>query len=148
MTPLPHHYKVRATGAATSAPSTSTPRACRNLALRGTGRVRRTGRPVVTRDAAGGRDRRLLHPDVSRRRARRKLEWLSLDCENFEGTLERVEGVTSFTRYVTRARLRLAPGADAAKARELLERAERGCLVANSLRGTQQLEIEIVDAAG
>ena len=76
-----------------------------------------------------------------------KLEWQSLDCET-EGTLERVDGVTSFTRYVTRARLRLAPGADAARAHELLERAERGCLVANSLRGEQKLEIEILDAAG
>jgi len=32
----------------------------------------------------------------------------------------------------------------AAKARELLERAEHGCLIANSLRGTRVLEARIV----
>jgi organic hydroperoxide reductase OsmC/OhrA len=36
-------------------------------------------------------------------------------------------------------------GSDSAKARELLQRAEKGCLVANSLRGERHLETEIID---
>ncbi len=146
MTPLPHHYKVRATGAATGtldldSPGLQTLRSAAPAEFGGPGDLWSPETLLVGAIA----DCFILTFRAVARAG--KLEWLSLDCET-EGTLERVEGVTSFTRYVTRARLRLAPGADAAKARELLERAERGCLVANSLRGTQQLEIEIVDAAG
>lgn len=75
-----------------------------------------------------------------------RFEWQGLECET-EGTLERVEGVTAFTRYVTRATLTVAPGADAAKARELLERSEKACLIANSLRGERSLTISIVESA-
>lgn len=68
-----------------------------------------------------------------------KFEWEKLDAQ-VEGTLERVAGVTYFTRYVTRATLTVKSGADIAKAEELLERAEELCLVANSLRGERLLE--------
>ena len=37
-------------------------------------------------------------------------------------------------------------GSDVTKARELLERAEHGCLIANSLRGTRTLETQVVAA--
>lgn len=74
-----------------------------------------------------------------------KLEWQGLECET-EGALERVDGVTSFTRFASRATLTVPPGTDAAKARELLERSERGCLVANSLKGDRTLEVTIVEA--
>ena len=69
-------------------------------------------------------------------------EWDELEAQ-VEGTLERVAGVTQFTRYVTRARLNVKPNADHAKARELLERAEKICLVANSLRGERLLETTV-----
>ena len=75
------------------------------------------------------------------------LEWLSLDCR-LEAVLEPVEGVTQFSQFTTHARLTLPPGADPALARRLLEKAERGCLIANSLRAARALETTLVTAPG
>jgi organic hydroperoxide reductase OsmC/OhrA len=73
-----------------------------------------------------------------------KFEWLSLECR-VEGVLERVDkGGAHFTRFKTMARLTLPPGADAAKARLLLEKAEHTCLIANSLRSERSLEVTLV----
>lgn len=71
-----------------------------------------------------------------------RLEWERIECQ-VEGVLERTDGVTSFSRFRTRATLQLAPGIDRGKARELLERAEHLCLIANSLRGARELETVI-----
>lgn len=68
--------------------------------------------------------------------------WLRLECR-VEGVLERVERTSQFTRYTTFAKLTVPEGADSARARGLLERAEQGCLIANSVRGTRTLEVEI-----
>jgi peroxiredoxin-like protein len=76
-----------------------------------------------------------------------KFEWVSLECE-VEGTLERAEGTTHFTRYITRAVLKVPSGTDEQRARQLLERAEHSCLVSNSLRGERQLETRVVTAVG
>ena len=73
-----------------------------------------------------------------------KLEWVSLDC-SVEGTLDRVEGVTRFTRYVTRATLQVTPGTDRGKAQTLLEKSEHGCLVANSLTGPRELIALVIE---
>lgn len=70
------------------------------------------------------------------------LQWLSLECR-VEGLLERVERVPWFTRFTTVAKLVVPAGTDPAKARLLLERAEQGCLVANSLRSTRALEAQV-----
>jgi organic hydroperoxide reductase OsmC/OhrA len=70
--------------------------------------------------------------------------WDALEC-HVDGVLERTAGVTQFSRFMTRATLRIKPGADHAKARELLERAEKVCLVANSLRGERHLEVVIAE---
>jgi len=75
-----------------------------------------------------------------------RFEWLHLECRT-EGVLERVERVAQFTRYTTFAKLTVPPSADAAKARVLLEQAEHGCLISNSLRGSRALETEVVVAA-
>ena len=72
-----------------------------------------------------------------------RFEWLQLECR-VEGVLERVERVSQFTYYTTFAKLTVPAGTDVAKARELLEGAEHGCLVANSLRGSRALEVQIV----
>jgi organic hydroperoxide reductase OsmC/OhrA len=72
-------------------------------------------------------------------------EWLRLECR-VEGTLERVERTPQFTRYNTFTDLVVPQGADLAKARELLERADRGCLIANSLRGARALEARVVES--
>lgn len=74
-----------------------------------------------------------------------RLEWQDLQCR-VDGVLERLEGVAQFTRFSTRVVLTLAPGMDATKARLLLEKAEHGCLVANSLRGQRTLDAEVRQA--
>ena len=74
-----------------------------------------------------------------------KLEWLSLECR-VAGVLEKVNGTTQFSRFTTYADLTVPAGVDAVKARELLERAEHLCLVANSLRGKRTIETGIVAA--
>lgn len=74
-----------------------------------------------------------------------KFEWLAPECR-VEGTLERVEGKSLFTKFATIAILRVAAGSDIAKARSLLDRAEHGCLVANSLVGARTLEAQVMEA--
>lgn len=71
-----------------------------------------------------------------------RFEWSRLECR-VEGVLERVGRRSQFTRYTTFAKLTVPEGADSAKARELLERAEEGCLIANSVDGSRSLETEI-----
>ncbi len=73
-----------------------------------------------------------------------RFTWLKLECR-VEGVLERVENASQFTRYTTFATLTVPRGADAAKARALLERAEHGCLIANSLRGARVLEPRVIE---
>jgi organic hydroperoxide reductase OsmC/OhrA len=75
-----------------------------------------------------------------------KFDWAHVACQ-VDGVLERVSGVTQFTRFTTRATLSVNPGVDHAKARELLERAEKVCLVANSLRGERLIELEVIEEA-
>ena len=75
-----------------------------------------------------------------------KLEWKSLRCE-VEGTLERVEKATWFTGFEVRAWLRVPAGTDEARARSLLEKAERVCFIRNSLKGNTHL-VTKVEVAG
>ena len=72
--------------------------------------------------------------------------WEELEA-HVDGTLERISGVTQFTRYNTRAKLTVKAGTDRVKARELLERAEKICLVANSLRGERMLEVQLLETS-
>lgn len=72
-------------------------------------------------------------------------EWVKLECR-VEGTLERVDGQSQFTRFASHATLAVPAGADADKARALLDRAEHGCLIANSLRGARTLETHVSEA--
>ena len=72
-----------------------------------------------------------------------RLEWFHLECR-VEGVLERAERLLQFTRYTTFATLTVPTGTDAVKARELLERAEHSCLIANSLRGARALNAQVI----
>jgi organic hydroperoxide reductase OsmC/OhrA len=74
-----------------------------------------------------------------------KLEWRDVACR-VEGVLERVDGVTQFTRYTTYASLKVPLTSDADKARKLLEKAEHVCLVSNSMRGERKLVAEVTIA--
>jgi organic hydroperoxide reductase OsmC/OhrA len=75
-----------------------------------------------------------------------KFEWQELSCR-VEGKLERTAEGTYFTGFTTFAKLVLAAGADAAKGQALMEKAEKGCLIANSVRGTRHLVAEVASAA-
>ncbi|HKQ12671.1 MAG TPA: OsmC family protein [Steroidobacteraceae bacterium] len=72
-----------------------------------------------------------------------RLSWTHLDC-HVDGTLERVEGILQFTRVVVHATLTVPAGSSTLLCERALEKAEKGCLVASSLRGSRELRIEIV----
>ena len=57
-----------------------------------------------------------------------------------EGRLELVEGKFQFTAITIRPSITLRPGGDAAKAKELIEKAEHNCLISNSMKATVTLE--------
>ncbi len=71
-----------------------------------------------------------------------KFDWGHLSCR-VEGTLERKDGATQFTRVATHAILSVDAAADRATAQRLLEKAERGCLIANSLKAERVLTTDI-----
>lgn len=71
--------------------------------------------------------------------------WLRLECRT-EGVLDRLEGATQFTSFTTVARLTIPAEASEQRARMLLEKAERDCLVANSLRSVRSMQIEVTHA--
>lgn len=71
-----------------------------------------------------------------------RVPWTALRCE-VAGTLARVDNVTQFTAFDVRARLAVPPATDPGAARQALERAERRCLIANSLKATITLTIEV-----
>jgi organic hydroperoxide reductase OsmC/OhrA len=81
-----------------------------------------------------------------------KLSWISLDCEAI-GTLDRVDHATQFTRFDVTAHLVVPFGDDTGRAGRALEKAERNCLISNSLKGlialnatvsnSEPLEVEV-----
>jgi organic hydroperoxide reductase OsmC/OhrA len=71
-----------------------------------------------------------------------KLPWTLLRCE-VDGTLDRVERVLQFTRFDLRAELHVPPGVDADLAQRLLQKAERACLISNSLKAESHLESSV-----
>jgi organic hydroperoxide reductase OsmC/OhrA len=68
-----------------------------------------------------------------------KLEWSSLECD-VQGTLDRVDGVTRFTRFDLKARLQVPSGTDADKAERILHKSEAACLITASLATENHLE--------
>jgi organic hydroperoxide reductase OsmC/OhrA len=61
-----------------------------------------------------------------------------------EGLLEFLDDRFVFTKIVVRPRIVLRPGEERAKAEEILHKAERNCLVSNSIRTEVSLEPTIV----
>jgi len=72
-----------------------------------------------------------------------KLEWMFLQCE-VTATLERVEQATQFTHFLMHVRLQVDPRVDRMLAQRVLEKAHRGCLVANSLKASVDLRTELI----
>jgi len=71
-----------------------------------------------------------------------RLDWISLACE-VDATLERQDGMTLFTKFLTTARLEVPAGADAERARKLLTKAEQVCLITNSLKAECHLDADV-----
>jgi peroxiredoxin-like protein len=70
------------------------------------------------------------------------LPWISLKCE-VEGTLDRVERVTQFTKLRVRAVLQVPPNVPEERAQRLLARAEKSCLITNSLKAESHLSATV-----
>lgn len=143
MHPFPHHYEVTASATAAG-----------DVQLQSSGLVDLPSQAPPEFDGPGG----LWSPEtllcaavadcfmLSFRAVARasRLDWLSLEAST-RGTLERVEGTTRFTRFDTRATLRVPAGTDLERARTLLAKAEKVCLVSNSLLGEKHLEAEVLE---
>jgi hypothetical protein len=67
------------------------------------------------------------------------LQWIELRCEA-SGTLDRVNGLMQFTDFEIQAHLQLPAGGSIDLAQRVLEKAERTCLVANSLKAPVRLK--------
>jgi len=72
-----------------------------------------------------------------------KLRWTEIRCDA-TGTLDRAEDAVRFTDILLRVRLEISSEADPERAQRLLEKAEKGCLVGNSLRFHPKLECNVV----
>ena len=75
-----------------------------------------------------------------------KFDWNGIDC-TVKGTLAKAEGGARFTHFVTNVRLQVPPGADAVRAKALLEKAEKVCLISASVSGSRELVTEIAEAS-
>ena len=73
-----------------------------------------------------------------------RLEWNELEV-SAEGTLDKVERNMKFTQMTLRPVLTLPAGGDADKAQRLLQRAEAGCLITNSLDVEVHLEAQVIN---
>jgi len=74
-----------------------------------------------------------------------RLDFERLDIEA-SGTVDRDGGVTRFTGIVLRPRLTVAPGVDRRRALQVLENAEKRCLISASLSTPVRLEPEVQES--
>lgn len=71
-----------------------------------------------------------------------KLRWDMLDCDVI-GRLERDRDLTRFTEFTVHARLSVPAGTDVAMAQLALHKAERNCLISNSLTAKRKFSAEV-----
>ncbi len=138
MQDLPHHYRVTATGEPAGTVNVASP----GLDDLATAAPAEFGGPgdlwsPETLFAAAIADCFVLSFRAVARASR--LTWRSLQCD-VEAVLERVDGTTRFTRVNLAAELLLPADGDGKRARRLLEKAEQGCLITNSLTADTRLE--------
>lgn len=72
-----------------------------------------------------------------------RFTWTHISCE-VEGKLDRIDRVTQFTHFTVHLALTVPPDASEERAAMLLEKAERSCLVSNSLKGDSTLDTRIL----
>lgn len=68
--------------------------------------------------------------------------WREVKCEVL-GTLDRVDRTTRFTSLTTAVRLKVEQGTSVERAHALVEKAEKVCLISNSLNAQRNLKIEV-----
>lgn len=73
-----------------------------------------------------------------------KVNWTSINCVS-EGMLEKAGGKVVFTKVVTKVKLTLSPGQNAAAAERAITKAEEICLITNSLSSEAELEFQIIE---
>ncbi len=144
MQDYPHHYIVAAQAGSES-----------NVELTSEGVVAIASAPPVEFDGPGDQwsPEALLVASVAdcliltfRAIARaNKIDWDALSCET-TGVLDKVDRVTRFTEFRTKATLRVPAGTDAAKCERLLNRADQACLITSSLIAENHLDVEVVVA--
>ena len=144
MRALPHHYAVEASGSATgdvelNADGLPTLRSASPIPFDGPGD---RWSPETLLVAAVGDCLILTFRAVARASG---FAWTSLECD-VTGTLDRIERTTRFVGFDVRARLQVPSGTDPDRARQVLEKAERSCLISNSLSGAIHL-IPTIDVA-
>ena len=71
-----------------------------------------------------------------------KLDWVSLTCD-VEGELDKVEKLTQFTAFRVRATLTIPADGNEKKAHTILEKAEKYCLITNSMKANSHLEAHV-----
>ena len=71
-----------------------------------------------------------------------KLDWLTLECEA-EGILDKLDGFNQFTGFTVKATLTIPDEQYRKKASVILEKAEKYCLVTNSLKADSHLETDV-----
>ena len=74
-----------------------------------------------------------------------RFDWIDLSCD-VVGVLDKVDRTTRFTSFEVDAQLTVPAGTDEGKATRLLEKAEHGCLITNSLIAETQLTTSVVFA--
>jgi organic hydroperoxide reductase OsmC/OhrA len=74
-----------------------------------------------------------------------QLPWIDLTCEA-TGRLDRVERTTQFTAFDLAVTLKVPPGTNQESARRALEKAERACLIGNSLKAPVHLRVAVEEA--
>ncbi len=74
-----------------------------------------------------------------------KLDWLTLECE-VEGELDKIEKFTQFSGFKVMARLTITDEKYRKKADVILEKAEKYCLISNSMKAPSHLEAEVIVA--
>jgi organic hydroperoxide reductase OsmC/OhrA len=72
-----------------------------------------------------------------------KLDWLKLECE-VDGELDKLDGLSQFTALTTKATLTIGDEQYRKKAEVILEKAEKYCLITNSMKADSHLEAHVL----
>ncbi|NCF15185.1 MAG: OsmC family peroxiredoxin [Gammaproteobacteria bacterium] len=72
-----------------------------------------------------------------------RLEWTELEC-TADGTLDKLGKFNQFTGFTVKAKLTVPEGTNKAKAETILEKAEKYCLITNSMKADSHLIAEVV----